>query len=1448
MNLILPKTAIEAAASLRSPEDTATIILQAAQSLCAVLSKGAIIDARILRETMESAFGGSDAEGLWTWKTAYDVCEVAQILFLRAYGPAMQTRTTSQEALLTMIERLANLLPTHTRRTQESDALQQFSTPAPLALVASIAAGITPNDIVLEPSAGTGMLAIFAELRRAPLALNEIADVRAALLKKLFPDASVTALDAANIHDRLEERVKPSVVLMNPPFSALLHVAQRRMDTTFRHIASAFSRLAQGGRLVTITGASVAPDAPAWRDAFAGLQQKSGYVRFSCAINGTAYTKHGTTFETRLTVIDKIDAPDAKALPSSAPCAANAAELLAHVNKGVPPRTPVSAPVGLAEQRNSPPTVIRGFSYRSKSSSGFQLPAHGVPTPPSVAELSYEAAPTGVATIASDLTDALYEGYALGSILISGAHPHPTMLVQSAAMSSVAPPIPSYRPHLPEKIAYDAILSDAQLESVIYAGEAHAKHLAGSWTVDESFDNLSAAAEGAENAIRFRRGWFLGDGTGCGKGRQVAGIILDNWLKGRRKALWISKSDKLIEDAQRDWAALGQEKLLIQPLSRFKQGTPIHLSEGILFCTYATLRSAEREGKVSRLQQVVDWLGKDFDGVVVFDEAHALANAAGGKGERGDVMSSQQGRAGLHLQRSLPDARIVYVSATGATDVRNLAYTERLGLWGGEDFPFANRSEFVQAVEAGGVAAMEVLARDLKALGLYMARSLSYEGVEVEIIEHPLTPDQVDIYDAYADAFQIIHQNLTKALEASNISSSTGTLNGQAKSAARSAFESAKQRFFSHLLTSMKTTSLVKSVEAVLAAGHAAVIQLVSTGEAVMERKLAEIPAEEWNDLTVDLSPREIVGSYLSHAFPTQLFEPYTDEEGNLRSRPAHDADGNPVQCREAVEARDKMIEHLAMLDPVPGALDQIVQHFGADKVAEVTGRSRRIVRKDDRLCVENRAPSANLSETQAFMDDDKRILVFSDAGGTGRSYHADRGCKNRRLRVHYLLEAGWKADTAIQGLGRSNRTNQAQPPLFRPMTTDVKAEKRFLSTIARRLDTLGAITRGQRQTGGQGLFRAEDNLEGEQARAALRQFYMLLSQGGVEGCSLQRFEDATGLSLMAEGGGLKEELPPITTFLNRLLALPISMQNTLFTAFEDLLSARTEAAIAAGTHDAGMETIRAESLTVTDRRVVWKHESGAETRLFTIQRKDRNKPMSSDEALTLMGGKLLVNSRSQRAAVQISAPSLMLDDGSIERRVRLMRPMQRENVSAAHLAESHWEETDESNFRFVWNSEVASLPEYSTSIFHLVTGLLLPIWRRLPEKNARVYRLQTDDGERVIGRMLTPIEAEGVCKNLGIDAPKLSAEQTWELVNDGKVTAHLADGLALRRSRVMNENRVELTGFTSGMVDSLKARGLFGEIIAWKLRLFVPVGDASRTIFERLLDRWPLTNLTERG
>jgi len=1427
--------------SMRATAVAASAVVRAARQLLSDLERGRRIDAALLRSAMEAAFGASDATGTWNWKTAYDACEAATVLFLRRHGAAMRAKATSPAAMLPMLTRITRLLPTHTRRSEESESLQQFSTPIGLAYAANIAAAVAPADVVLEPSAGTGCLAIFAELAGASLVLNEFAEGRAGILRHLFPAVSTTQFDAAHINDHLDAGVVPSVVLMNPPFSAAINVDRKTADAALRHVRSALARLPEGGRLVTITGANVAPDNPAWTCSFKRLQEQ-GQVVFSAAIDGAVYAKHGTTIDTRLTVIDRLPADDIASFPACPGVAPDLPTLLDWVIEHVPPRRAVvgaaAAPPPTSASRSTPRTV-RGYVARRQ-------PSAVVPEiDPPATEVAYEPL-DWTPTDGSNITDALYETYTLQSIRIPGAHAHPTKLVQSAAMSSVAPPKPSYRPHLPDNVVEGGILSDAQLESVIYAGEAHSGFLAGSWTVDPTFDVVAAARDDAENAVRFRRGWFLGDGTGAGKGRQVAGILLDNWLKGRRRAVWISKSDKLIEDAQRDWSALGMERLLVTPLSRFRQGTPIRLAESILFTTYATLRTDERGEKLSRVRQIVEWLGSDFDGVIVFDESHAMQNAVGGKSERGELAASQQGRAGLRLQHALPNARVVYVSATGATTVHNLAYAQRLGLWGGEDFPFTTRAEFVEAIEEGGVAAMEVLARDLKALGLYAARSLSYEGVEYDLVEHQLTAEQVRIYDAYAGAFGIIHNNLDAAMRATNITGETGTLNGQAKSAARSAFESAKQRFFGHLLTSMKTPSLIRSIEHDLDAGHAAVIQIVSTGEALMERRLAEIPTEEWSDVQVDITPREYVLDYLAHSFPVQLYEPFTDSEGNLCSRPVY-REGQPVESREAVARRDRLIENLASLSPVPGALDQIVQRFGTDMVAEVTGRSRRVVRKSGRLIVESRAASANLAETSAFMDDAKRILVFSDAGGTGRSYHAELSARNRRLRVHYLLEPGWKADAAIQGLGRTNRTNQAQPPLFRPIATDVKAEKRFLSTIARRLDTLGAITRGQRQTGGQGLFRPEDNLESQYGRDALRQLYGLLVRGKVEGCSLERFEDATGLKLM-DANGIRDELPPITTFLNRLLALTIELQNILFTAFEQLLTARIEGAIASGTYDVGLETLRAESFVVTDRRTIYVHSQiGAETRLLTIAQRERNHPVTLDEALGRLSDHravVLINERSGRAAVQVPSPSFMLDDGEIERRVRLIRPMQQHSLPLKTMAESHWVEADRERFSAAWQSELTEVPEFTERTIHVVAGLLLPIWKRLPNESTRVYRLRTDAGERVIGRK---VSAAWVANVLSFDAPKLAPDTAFAALLEGRTVLDLAEGLQLRRVRVMGAYRIELSGFTDAMRDRLRTYGLFGEIISWKLRMFVPTDASGIEVLAKLLEQYPIERIAER-
>ena len=265
---------------------------------------------------MEAAFGGTDAEGAWVWKDAYEALEAAQVLFLRKFGSAMRTRAGSAAAMLEMLTRLAARLASQTRRSEESEHFQQFSTPIALGFVAAEAAALTPSDVVLEPSAGTGLLAIFAELAKARLALNEIAETRAGLLGRLFRDVAVTRHNAEQIHDRLDPAIRPSVVLMNPPFSASPHVEGRFAEAAIRHISSALARLAEGGRLVAITGHNIGPDQPAWREAFVRLQQK-GRVVFTAAIAGQAYVRHGTTIETRLTVIDRVPAEDPRAFPSS---------------------------------------------------------------------------------------------------------------------------------------------------------------------------------------------------------------------------------------------------------------------------------------------------------------------------------------------------------------------------------------------------------------------------------------------------------------------------------------------------------------------------------------------------------------------------------------------------------------------------------------------------------------------------------------------------------------------------------------------------------------------------------------------------------------------------------------------------------------------------------------------------------------------------------------------------------------------------------------------------------------------------------------------------------------------------------------------------------------------------------------------------------------------------
>ena len=1007
------------------------------------------------------------------------------------------------------------------------------------------------------------------------------------------------------------------------------------------------------------------------------------------------------------------------------------------------------------------------------------------------------------------------------------------MLVESAAMAAVSMPKATYKPKLPADVVKNN-LSDAQMVTVTYAGQAHEQKL----------------PDGR------RKGFFVGDGTGVGKGRQIAGIILDNFMQGRTKAVWISKNNDLFGDAIRDWTATtGRGKDEVVNHSKIKPKDKISLQEGILYSTYDTIKS-EKGG--SRLDQIVDWLGKDFDGVIAFDEAHNMGNLFGKKGKFGKSKGSEKARAGVELQRRLPNARIVYVSATAATEVDNLAYAERIGLWG-QGTAFSTAQDFISKIGASGLAAMELVIRDMKAMGTYVARSISYNGVNYDTVEHGLDPMQTEIYNTMSRAWQKTMQNVQSALETTG-----GQYNSTERQKALGNFYSAMQRFYNQVLTSMSMPSVIADIRRELAAGHSAVLQIVNTNEAQQNKQLAEAKAAGESLDSLDLTPREALVGYLTTSFPTQMFEEYTDDDGNLRSRPVMDSAGNPVQNKAAIKQRDALIAEVNQMSIPDGPLEMLFDAFGPEAVAENTGRSRRVVpRKQADGTIsrveERRTLNHRTADVQAFQDGKKRILVFSDAGGTGKSYHADRSEKNQQLRVHYVLQPGWVASNAVQGFGRTHRSNEALPPVYKLVTTNIKGQKRFTSTIARRLDQLGALTKGQRDTGS-GMFGAKDNLETDLAKDSLREFYRRLGKNLIEGVDGMKTLDRLGLKqkFTDEYGGFKlnDNLArDIGTFLNRILALEVDEQNVVFDAFISIYEMELEAAIQAGTLDTGMENVKADRIEVVDDKVIREDKTtGAATHY--IQAKTYTKPKvvttvaEMEQRRSGFVGIYRTESGAVKAVYRIADKTT--EWGAIQKQYRLVGPNQgaKNSVWGEQTLETKAEPIDKADWQKEWDAEVKKVPEYNEDTLHMLTGALLPIWNSLPQEgNTKVKRLIAHDGTAYLGRVIDKDEIDGVLKgfSIGRTVEVFTAQQVMDKALDNGTRFYLTNDKAqIFRSRVSGQWRLEITQPYNSWYLTRRYPGIMQERISYRDRYFIPVGEKGLPILEKLLADNPVRNTAD--
>ena len=362
----------------------------AARALTPHLARSRTLDRKLVAATMTMSFGASDAEGAWNWRDAYDAIELAVVLQLRRLAPQIARLEDAPAQIATLLAGLNALTLTHTRRSEEQVALDQFSTPPELAAVAVGAAQIRPGDRVLEPSAGTGLLAVIAEACGGSLELNEIAEHRSGLLDLAFPGAARTRHDAVHLPDLLTSSGIFHAVVTNPPFQ---HLSS--------HLHAAMACLADGGRLSAVVPTRLFEDQAAMR----ALCAKGRFVA-ALAFPPRAYAKHGTSVEAGLLVIDRSPTEGSVQVPviqteSLSQLAELAAKLPARPTAQARRFRTVSSVAILEPKARALATPAGRLSFLSDAS-----------------PLAYEtkdAAPEGRVV-------GLYQAYQVASIAIAGSH------------------------------------------------------------------------------------------------------------------------------------------------------------------------------------------------------------------------------------------------------------------------------------------------------------------------------------------------------------------------------------------------------------------------------------------------------------------------------------------------------------------------------------------------------------------------------------------------------------------------------------------------------------------------------------------------------------------------------------------------------------------------------------------------------------------------------------------------------------------------------------------------------------------------------------------------------------------------------------------------------------------------------------------------------------------
>ncbi len=954
-----------------------------------------------------------------------------------------------------------------------------------------------------------------------------------------------------------------------------------------------------------------------------------------------------------------------------------------------------------------------------------------------------------------------------------GWAPHPAYFEETRSLADVDPPMVDVEHHLPPYLRDDGLLSDIGVEGVLRAQAAH----------EVLLPNGS------------RRGFILGDGTGAGKTRQIVGMIMNNWYAGHRRHLVVTANTGLI-DGLREAMAQMKFQAPLHVLGERKVGADV-TGDGIVVASYKLITMDS--GSRSRFDQIAKWMGPKFEGVMVFDESHMIKNlgAINENTRKPTGDGSRRAFEAWRLQNAAPLARVVYSSATFASNADHLGAYERIGLWGYDGAPFATSVEFSEALGEMEISGLEQLARDMRQLGTYVSRVISYRGVKYEPLPVEGGAEAKSAVDAMGDFWaRAMEVQVQAARLRQKIEDPGGFAAGLDPQWEVGDYYARQQRFSLSITMGLKMPTILAAAEKDLADGKQVIISLMNTGDAELQREYARWMAEG-QDEDIDLSPREQLRQLID-----RIAEVAVDKNT-----------GAEVPIPKIAELKAGLLAFAEQLSMPENPLDQIINHWGADQVAEITSRTHRFdpVRN---MKVPRNPPGVSQSrlktwEQEQFQKGRKRVAVISSAGGVGINLHDSRENPVQAQRVMYLAQAYWSADAQLQVLGRPHRSNQSTEPIIRMAKLDLATEARLHHAISVRLASLGASVSGDRAGLAEDLFETDDML-GRNGAAAMALTLKQIASGE----HFDRGIDADDLVAVGmASSGTKRAIPRFGAnpekALNRIMAFGWDKQNAFYEIWVANYTAIVEGLKGRGEWDFGLQDLEASNVVekAAPKEIAEDAVTGAKTWFVTLEGTVQKPKMTLADALQRgqAGLGFAVNTNQKSININhvfVVQPPFNAAERSTHRRLVDIRGVA--HKIGVEDFRRKFKVIDQKTFEVAFKNQWDSTPSEGRETFYLVSGLILPQWRRIvgtlgtADGLRRIDTVRTTlaDGRNVMGLRVAKSDLPGLRKRLGLTdviLEDVSAARLLQMMAGEGAVARLQNGWEMSLASMIGMDVIQL-------------------------------------------------------